>query len=849
MRSLFNARFLLLSVLLSSFLLAFGQVPTWQWAKRCGSTSDNIPSISGDETFNDIKIDKNGNIYAVGNFFGSTVFHNAQLFGAATPFQFAKDDAYLIKYSSCGQLLWWRRMGGTNNDGATSLVLDNQGKVIVTGYCTSNPSYYSGGANSTTISGAQANGSQFIAKFDTAGNFLSVNTYSLLLMKLLLNSQGDIFATDGFFAAKINALGVVTSTLAFFPGNTPFYPAIVGIALDKNDNIYLSGFFNNTISIGSGTILLPTSSTLIPSVFADNSLVMKCNPVGTCQWYSRGFSSVSDGATGCVIDTSGSKLVVSGRAWNNSSVFGYTVNGGMGTTGNPIFFLQASNGNLINAITGSVFNQGGIFPLTKDHDNSIYFAGRTNSLIAFNSNTYTSNSSGIWQSCIGKFDSGNNFLWINMLPQSGSNSSKERVFSIDVSQQGNIHIGGMFAGTLDSLGTSVNPIGGEDGFVAKFGFPCGSTLTTLSPLAPTSLSAAYQGTLSNLVNWVDNSNYENGFELWYHDASPTFSLLATLPANTTTYNHSGLSYTTTYCYKVRAFNTIGPSVYTNSDCATTPAPAAPQAPTSLTAVNPGSLLNNVAWVDNSSNETSFELWYHGSNPTFSLLATLPANTTTYTHSGLNPGTNYCYKALATNSIGSSAFTNTDCAMTPAVPNSPTNLTALNIGTLVNNVNWVDNSSDESNFELWYHDANPTFSLLVTLPANTTTYTHTGLSHTTTYCYKALATNSLGLSAFTNTDCATTPDTSTVGLKEVSFAKNFNLYPNPTKGTVYLEFYGNGEVLSLKITDPLGRVIREEEISTSAGENEVKVVLPSTKGLYFVQLRDNTSSLNTKVLVE
>src|SRR5690606_34100235 len=124
-----------------------------------------------------------------------------------------------------------------------------------------------------------------------------------------------------------------------------------------------------------------------------------------------------------------------------------------------------------------------------------------------------------------------------------------------------VYVGGMFGGTLDSAGTAVNILGGqEDGFVARFGFPCGSTLTTLSPLAPTNLNASYQGTLTNLVNWVDNSNYETGFELWYNGPTPTFSLLATLAPNTTTYSHPGLSYSTTYCYAVRAVNNIGPSV-------------------------------------------------------------------------------------------------------------------------------------------------------------------------------------------------------------------------------------------------------------------------------------------------
>jgi hypothetical protein len=132
----------------------------------------------------------------------------------------------------------------------------------------------------------------------------------------------------------------------------------------------------------------------------------------------------------------------------------------------------------------------------------------------------------------------------------------------------------MFEGTLDSAGTAVNVMGGvEDGFVAKYGFACSSGTTNLSPLQPTSLSAAYQPSLTNLVSWIDNSNYETAYELWVMGGSASnFSLLATLPANTVTYLHSGLSHSTTYCYKARAINNVGPSYYTNIGCAATPPP-------------------------------------------------------------------------------------------------------------------------------------------------------------------------------------------------------------------------------------------------------------------------------------
>ena len=827
------------------------QSPTWQWAKRCGTWGDNIPSVSGKESFNDVKVDKNGNVYAVGNFFANPVFQNAQLFGQTTPLPFAKDDAYLIKYNSCGSLLWWRRMGGGDNDGANSLVLDNTGKVIVTGYCLST-AYFSGGANSATVNMSIFSNYQFIAKFDTSGTLLSVNTYTLGLMKLFLNSQGNYFITDGLSAANINTLGVMTSTMAFFP-SPAYYPIINDIKLDRNDNIFLCGGLIDTVVLNLTNVLLPTASTVFPGTFAGNSLIMKLNSSGVLQWYNRGYTQVQDGLSKCVLDTSNTKILTSGRVLFYSVVFGYTINTGVGTYANPIYLLNASTGSLISGITGSANGQPIVDVYATDRDNNFIISGNTNGFFALGNTTLTvAGVAANRQNLIGKLNSSGNFVSMSLMPQIGSQGANEKVYSAAISEQGNVYLCGQFSGTKDSLGTSVNVIGGvEDGFVAKFGFPCGSTLTALSPLAPTSLTAVYQGSLSNLVNWVDNSNYESGFELWYSNASPTFSFLTTLPANTTTYTHSGLTYTTTYCYKTRAINNIGPSVFTNSACATTPVLAAPQAPTSLTAINTGSLVNNVAWLDNSFNESGFELWYHGSSPTFSLLTTLPANTTTYTHTGLSYTTTYCYKALATNTVGSSVFTNTDCATAPQapLPNAPTNLTAANTGSLNNTINWVDNSSNETGFELWYYDVSPTFSLLTTLPANTTSYLHNGLTYTTTYCYKALATNSVGASVFTNTDCASTPAFDYVGILERSSGDVMNIYPNPTSGLVTLKFVSPGGIIKIDVMDLTGRVLQTEKLNTSSGENTKQIQLPKVQGMYFLKIYTGKLPSLKKVVVE
>lgn len=826
---------------------------SWQWAKRVGSPGDN--SNSDDEAFSEIKLDKAGNVYATGTFYSSTYFQNAQLFGLPTPLGYGQGEAYLMKFSPCGRLLWYRRMGGSNVDGSTSLIIDRAGHIVVLGYSFSVPSNYNGGGNSFIVTGTNSNGPQFLARFDTAGTLLNVSTYPSFYTKIFLRSQGDYLLTNGQSAAVVNTVGVVTSTMNFFPAPLPAFTAINDIKLDKYDNMYLCGAFMNPFVIAIGTTLVPMPSTLIANSNAGNSVIMKLNSTGVLQWYQRGYTQAQDGLAKIALDTSGTRLLTSGRVWNNCSVFGYSISTGVGTYANPIYRFNAATGSFISAITGtcSLATMADVY--MSDRDNHFIMAGNLSGYLMFGNTTITASGGGPnRQSLYGLLDSTGNFISMSLLPQAGSNSVKERIFDAAVNENGEVYFCGMFGGTLDSLGTPVPKLNGlEDGFVGKHGFPCGSTLTALSPLAPSGLSAVYQGTLSNLVNWTDNSNFETAYELYYRDASPNFSLLTTLPANTTTYTHNGLNFNTNYCYKARAINNIGPSVFTNTDCAATPVQTAPQAPTNLSASNTGSLINNVNWIDNSFDESGFELWYHGSTPTFSLLAILPANTTNYLHSGLNYTTTYCYKALAINSVGASVFTNTDCATTPQIPppTAPSTLVAVNTGSLENQIAWLDNSNNETSFELWFQDVSATYSLLSTLAANTTTYTHSGLSYTTTYCYKVNAVNAGGTSSSTNTDCASTPAEliDETGIAKQSNNLQFSIYPNPSKGLFTISFAQDAKPITIIVTDAIGRVVKEEQFPSNANTSNFKLILSAPPGLYFAKITSTNGTYAEKLIIE
>ncbi len=91
------------------------------------------------------------------------------------------------------------------------------------------------------------------------------------------------------------------------------------------------------------------------------------------------------------------------------------------------------------------------------------------------------------------------------------------------------------------------------------------------PAAPGSLSATAVSSSQIDLSWTDNSTNEDGFRVERSMDGNSFSDIATLNANTTSYSDTDLNESTTYYYRVLAFNSSGDSDYSNTDSATTQA--------------------------------------------------------------------------------------------------------------------------------------------------------------------------------------------------------------------------------------------------------------------------------------
>ncbi|MDI1463725.1 fibronectin type III domain-containing protein [Catellatospora sp. KI3] len=153
----------------------------------------------------------------------------------------------------------------------------------------------------------------------------------------------------------------------------------------------------------------------------------------------------------------------------------------------------------------------------------------------------------------------------------------------------------------------------------------------------------------------------------------------------------------------------------------------------------------VSWLDQSNNESGFEI-SNGSGT-----ASVGPNATSYTWGGLAPGSTTCFTVRAVNPTGASAWTSpASCATTPALPAAPSNVAATVVtGTSVQ-ISWTDNSGNETGFEI----ADDTTSQVV--GTNTTSYTWGGIANGATRCFRVRAYNLGGYSPWTGNACATTP---------------------------------------------------------------------------------------------
>jgi len=180
------------------------------------------------------------------------------------------------------------------------------------------------------------------------------------------------------------------------------------------------------------------------------------------------------------------------------------------------------------------------------------------------------------------------------------------------------------------------------------------------------------------------------------------------------------------------------------------------APSGLAAAAASSTSINLTWTNNSPTATAILVESSTDNVTFTQIASLAGNATSYTNSGLTAGTQYFYRVRAQNSGGTSGYSNTASAITLGPPPAPSGLAATAASSSTINLTWTNNTLSATAILVERSPNNSTFTQIASLAGSATSYADTGLAANTQYFYRVRAQNSSGTSAYSNTASATTP---------------------------------------------------------------------------------------------
>ncbi len=188
-----------------------------------------------------------------------------------------------------------------------------------------------------------------------------------------------------------------------------------------------------------------------------------------------------------------------------------------------------------------------------------------------------------------------------------------------------------------------------------------AAVTTLArpDAAPSGVTATAAGSTAVRVTWSDNSSNETSFEVQFRGPAASWQAGATLSADTTAANLTGLLPSTTYDFRVVVRNAQGRRASKEATLTMPPAAAS-----SLVAAATSSSSVGLTWKDNSSDETGFAVEYRESGLSgWTSSAAAGAEAESASVGGLASSTAYEFRVFATNANGASSPSNVAAATT------------------------------------------------------------------------------------------------------------------------------------------------------------------------------------------
>ena len=249
-----------------AFLSSFHSSGDFVWARTWGGDL----SCSGQ----DVVVDDAGSAYVIGDFDMTADFDPGS--GVDSHSSNGSTDTFLSKFDALGNFIWAETWGGSDNDVASAVAINNLGDISITGpFCCSTVDFDPGSGvdNHTPIGGFDA----FLSKFDSSGCFLWARTwggdFSESGAGVAADNSGNVYVTGRFTetADFDPGIGVDNHTsngdhdifLSKFDssGNYLWAKTWGGsgedtgyrIAMDESGSVYVAGIFADTVDFDPGS--------------------------------------------------------------------------------------------------------------------------------------------------------------------------------------------------------------------------------------------------------------------------------------------------------------------------------------------------------------------------------------------------------------------------------------------------------------------------------------------------------------------------------------------------------------------------------------------------------------------
>jgi hypothetical protein len=464
-----------------------------------------------------IDVDDSGNVFTTG-FFEDTVDFDPGA-GIYNLISAGRRDVFVSKLNASGNLVWAKKMGGTDLDIGISIAVDDSGNVYTTGFFIGTVDF-DPGVDTFYLTGIGNSYDIFVCKLNAAGDFVWAKKMggakAEIVRSIAVDHAGNVF-TAGFFmdtvdfdpgtgtfnlisagdedifVSKLNASGnfVWAKKMGGLASDIAFK-----IHVDDSGNVYTAGYFEGTADFdpGPGQINLTSGG-------SEDIFVSKLNNSGLLVWAKRIGGSETDIAYSLVVDGSGNVYITGG--------FKGTVDfdPGIGTyylysAGSRDIFVCKLNtsGNLIWAKKMGGSQNEEAFSIILGASGHIYTTGFFVGTADFDPGvgTFYLATGGYPTIFLSKLNNSGNFYWAKKVGGSGNDNGN----SIAVDDSGNVFTTGYFSSTADfdpGSGTyNLITSGGLDIFVHKLGKCSNSTSSTssISCNSYTSPSTRYTWTTS-----------------------------------------------------------------------------------------------------------------------------------------------------------------------------------------------------------------------------------------------------------------------------------------------------------------------------------------------------------------